>query len=303
MTRWWMLLLLLAGCVPTASPNLRPAGSPDVVVLGFAGRCASIPLIGDGCNPPFDNYGYLDDEVFPRSASERQTAQVVLQAFRELGQTVEYFDVSAFIEGHRSGISRQLENGYLEAEGYLKRVVELWVKDYVNPTRIVLLAHSHGTVWASLLAWNHPEVRFDYFIYLDGICSFWDSDHMRNNRLVQTYFDPRGLRRPFPLNPGEGETPCDVLSVPGLRAKQDLNDVVPNNVQIGLEVVSKDPPSLPSPNWLYDDDPNYRPDGSQSNLFRFKSPREDHSGVTAKNSEAMRWVVAQLKEQEAKTPR
>jgi len=69
-------MLLLAACVPAPPQrNLRPAGSPDVVVMGFSGRCASLPVVGDGCNPPFDNYGYLDDLVFPRSSTPRQTAR------------------------------------------------------------------------------------------------------------------------------------------------------------------------------------------------------------------------------------
>ena len=50
-----LVVLVLAACSqpgsepsPTPEPqppvtNLRPAGSPDVVVLAFSGRCASIP--------------------------------------------------------------------------------------------------------------------------------------------------------------------------------------------------------------------------------------------------------------------
>ncbi len=290
------LVLLLAACIPAPPQrNLRPAGSPDVVVIGFAGRCASLPVVGDGCNPPFDNYGYLDDEVFPRSSTPRQTAQAVVGAFRNLGYSTEYFDVSAFLYAHTSGISRQQENGYLEAQGYLRRVYDYWIKGFENPTRVVLLAHSHGTVWASLLTWNHPEVRFDYFIYLDAICSFWDADNLRNNRIIQDYYDVRGLRRPFPLGEDEGGNPCKVIAVPGQSARQDLNDVVPPNVRVGLEVVSRSPANLAPLNFIYDDDPDYRLDGSQANLFRFQS-REDHSGVTARNSDAMQWVVARIRE-------
>ncbi len=292
---WW-LALLLAACIPApAQRNLRPAGSPDVVVIGFSGRCASLPVVGDGCNPPFDNYGYLDDEVFPRSSTPRQTAQAVVGAFRNLGYSTEYFDVSAFLYAHISGISRQQENGYLEAEGYLRRVYDYWIKGFENPTRMVLLAHSHGTVWASLLAWNHPEVRFDYFIYLDAICSFWDTDNMRNNRIIQNYYDVRGLRRPFPLNDDEDGNPCKVIAVPGQSARQDLNDVVPANIKVGLEVVSRSPANLAPVNFIYDDDPDYRLDGSQAHIFRFQS-REDHSGVTARSSDAMQWVVARIRE-------
>ncbi len=287
-------LALLAACVPAPpQPGLRPAGSPDVVVIGFAGRCASLPVVGDGCNPPFDNYGYLDDLVFPRSHRPRQTAQAVLEAFRRLGYSVEYFDASAFLYAHTSGISRQQEPGYLEAQGYLRRVYAYWMRGLRNPTRVVLLAHSHGTVWASLLAWNHPEVRFDYAIYLDAICSFWDADNLRNNRIVQEYYDPRGLRRPFPLNDDEASQPCKALWVPGLSNRQDLNDVVPPNVRLGLEVVSRPPLHLPPLNFIHDDDPDYRPDGSRVGLLRFRSG-EDHSGVTARDSDAMQWVVAQI---------
>jgi hypothetical protein len=71
---------------------------------------------------------------------------------------------------HESKISGQTESGFLEAQAYLNEVTTKWIADFENPTPIILLAHSHGTVWATLLAMNNLDVTFDYFIYLDGIC-------------------------------------------------------------------------------------------------------------------------------------
>lgn len=281
----WILPLLLAACSifqrpePGPTIKLRPSGTPDVVIIGFAGRCASITL--QPCNPPFDNWSYLQD---------RGTQQAVIDAFNSLGYTTEYFNASAYLYRHYSRVSKREDLGYLEAEAYLNRVVKDWVADYANPTRIVLLAHSHGTVWASLLAWNHPDVKFDYFISLDGICFWWPEDNLKKNRIIESYYDPLGLRRPWPLNPEEGETACASKELDG----KDVNDVFPENVYYGLEAISKDVIGL-NVNYLQDHDPNIRADGSKRRIWTIKSRTEDHSEVTNPAGPAMHWVADAIK--------
>ena len=287
-----LVVLVLAACSqpgsepsPTPEPqppvtNLRPAGSPDVVVLAFSGRCASIPHPLD-CIPPFDNYTYLDDDFSGNTPV--QTRQAVVAAFASLGYSAEYVDVSAFIGTHYSNMSDAYELGYAEAETYVERVQQEWVADFDNPTRIVLLAHSHGTVWASLLAWNHPDVTFDYFIYLDGICTQWPQDNLMNNPLIQTYYGGDSSLYPWPLN--KTDSVCQRLDVPGLPL-QDINDVTPWNVAFTLEVRSNN--SLP--NYTWDDDPNHRPDASTSNIATVESIGENHGDVTHRYGSAMTWV-------------
>jgi hypothetical protein len=280
---WLALLVLLVACVPSTQTKTRPPGSPDVVILAFAGRCASIPVLTpEPCNPPFDNTAYL---------GERGTTKLLADTFKQMGHSVATFDVSSYLFEHSTKLSKEPQKGYLEAQNYLSSVVQNWVEGYSNPTRIVILSHSHGTVWASLLAWNNPKVRFDYLIYLDAICLAWPQDHMLNTQFFQSRFDAAGLRRPWPLNQNEGATPCAAAEVTGM-GKKDINDVVPNNVSYALEVLSK---NLTSGNVLMDDDLNHRPDGSRKNIWSIKSGVDNHSEVSDIKSSSMRWVVEAVK--------
>lgn len=277
------LLALLVSCIPAAQPKTRPAGSPDVVILAFAGRCASIPVLTpEPCNPPFDNTAYL---------GERGTTKLLADTFEQMGHSVATFNASSFLFEHTTKLSKEPQKGYLEAQNYLTSVVQNWVADYANPTRIIILAHSHGTVWASLLAWNNPKVKFDYFIYLDAVCLAWPQDHMLNTQFFQSRFDAAGLRRPWPLNQDEGATPCGAAAVPGL-GKRDINDVVPDNVGYALEVMSK---NITSGNVLMDNDLNRRPNGSRKHIWSIKSVVDNHSDVSDVKSSSMRWVVDAVK--------
>jgi hypothetical protein len=277
------LLVLLSACVPSNQPKTRPAGSPDVVILAFAGRCASIPVLTpEPCNPPFDNTAYLEG---------RGTTKLLADTFRQMGHSVATFDVSSYLFEHTTRLSKEPQKGYLEAQNYLSTVVQQWVEGFANPTRIVILAHSHGTVWASLLAWNNPKVRFDYFIYLDAICLAWPQDHMLNTQFFQSRFDAAGLRRPWPLNQDEGATPCGAASVPGL-GRLNINDVVPDNVGYALEVMSK---NITSGNILVDNDLNHRPNGGRKNVWSIKSVTDNHSDVSDPKSSSMGWVIGAVK--------
>lgn len=277
-------VLLLVGCetIQEALPgedapalsNPRPVGSPDVVVISFSGRCTSLNL---SCVPPFDNHTYLEE---PSNLAR----QAVGAAFESLGLTVGYADVSAFVREHYSYVSGTHEPGYADAAAALERIQREWIADFDNPTRLVLLAHSHGTVWASLLAWNHPNIAFDYFIYLDGICSLWEADNLINQPLVQDYYAGLGRLTPWPINQTGGV--CD-LSYTSLSGAWDINDLVPWNVTYALEVRSKNG----VPNYVWDDDMNVRADGSRDFISTIEQFGETHSDVAKAGSAAMFWVT------------
>lgn len=281
-----LLVATLAACGQVQNPassnssaNLRPAGSPDVVIIDFSGRCDSI--LNANCTPPFGNNTYLKN-------SSHLTRQAVAQAFMALGYSVQSFDASAFVDTHYSAVTGLYEPGYADADTYLQHVEQDWIANFSNPTQVVLLAHSHGTDWASLLAWNHPEVHFAYFIYLDAICFLWPADNMINQPLVQDYYHQRGQNMPWPLE--ITGTPCD-LSFQGLSGTWDLKDVVPWNVDYGLEVRSENF----LPNYTWDPTPNIRPDGSTTNLASFYSAYETHDDVSKAGSAAVNWVVQEIK--------
>ncbi|HZJ09072.1 MAG TPA: hypothetical protein VFD39_05210, partial [Trueperaceae bacterium] len=140
-----------AGFVPTKAGGdrghrQRPEDSPDMVIIAFSGHCGLV------CHTR-NTWSYLD------TASDETGGVAVLAgiagAYENLGLEVETFSVSSFVTAHYSLISEELEPGYLQAQAYLDAVKRDWISGYADPTRVVLVGHSHGTVWASLLALNN----------------------------------------------------------------------------------------------------------------------------------------------------
>jgi hypothetical protein len=252
--------------------KLRPKGSPDVVVMGFAGHC------GPFCNLR-DTWSYLN--AAENETGYIETAQAVIDVLERQGYSVAYFDVSSFVKQHYSNTSKETENGFLEAQAYLNDVKANWIADFENPTKVILLAHSHGTVWATLLAMNNLGVTFDYFIYLDGICwQFWGF----HKNHIRTAYRELNQSLPFPL--GEGD-PCVFLDIPKQAKLQDINDVVPANAIYGLEV--KSPLDFFALNIVRDDDPNVRINGSKDFIWTIETT-QGHSDVNNRYGEAMNWV-------------
>jgi hypothetical protein len=252
--------------------KLRPEGSPDVVVMGFAGHC------GPFCNVQ-DTWSYLD--AAETDTGYIETAQAVTDILERQNYSVAYFDVSSFVKSHESLLSKQTENGYLEAQAYLNEVKTNWIADFENPTHVILLAHSHGTLWATLLAINNLDVTFDYFIYLDGICwQFWG----KHKNYIRSAYRALGQPLPFPL--GEGD-PCVFFDIAGQDKLQDINDVVPANVIYGLEVSS--PLDYFALNVVRDDDPNVRINGSKRFVWTIES-QQGHSDINNRYGDAMNWI-------------
>lgn len=261
--------------LPTTS-RPRPADAPDVAIIAFSGHC------GLWCATQ-DTWAYLDQ---PTS----QTGGVaVLDAIRgaylSQGLSVAVFSASSFVTSHRSAISGKVEAGYLQAQAYLDHVKRDWIDGVTDPTRVVLVAHSHGTVWATLLAMNNLDVTFDTFVSLDAICWQWWAKH---KDYVRQAFVDGPFPIPFPLDQGD---PCGTLSIPGQDRRFDINDVVPANVIYGIEV--RTAPRLLSfdPNFIADDQPNVRINGTGDNLWGIQAS-EGHSNVARHYNRSIAWVVS-----------
>lgn len=262
---------------PTA---VRPEGTPDLVVIAISGHCGLV------CNTR-DTWSYLD------KASESTGGVAVLdgivRAYAELGfENIETFSASSFVTAHYSEISDELEPGYLQVQGYLDEVKRELIDGYVNPTRVVLVGHSHGTVWASLLAMNNLDVTFDAFISLDAICWMWWAKHKQF--IYETFVDgPWPL--PFPLDQGD---PCGTLQIPGQRHRANINDVVSANVIYGLEVRTSFRLLSFDPNVLADDDVNVRINGTDTNLWGVVA-RESHSNLGRYYNQSITWVESMVR--------
>ena len=278
----FLLTIVLVACsefsVPTPTPepasNLRPPGTPDVVVMAFAGRCGAGLF---DCVAPAGNEAYLD-----RSPN---TVQSVATAFRSEGYTVDTRSYRAHLDS-----SYSLGDGYLQAQANLSTIQQTMIANFDNPTRLVLIAHSHGTQFASLLAMDNPHIIFDYSIYLDGVCLMWERDHLDSGAFLNRYGTEANY--PFPLNVlGEA---CNSFPVTGLGL-EDIKDVVPENVVYGLEVRS-------GGFWnngflIKDHDVNTREDGRKGNNVGLATitENEGHSEVAQSYSRAMTWVVEMIR--------
>lgn len=206
---------------------LAQAATPDVVLISFSGRSGfpALSECGPGTCPPRDNSTYLADP-------ERGTVQALAAVFEETGLSVVTFNASSFIERHHSYLSKREEPGYVEAEAFLQDAYRRFVADRDHPARIVLVGHSHGAVWASLLAWSHPEVPIAYLISLDSVCTGWAADHAA---YIRQHYDGDIARYPRPLE--ASLDPCRVR-FEGLPHPRAVSDVIPANVLYNLEVQS-----------------------------------------------------------------
>lgn len=246
-------------------PPLRPGNTPDVVVISVSGRC--FPL----CDPPRDNTAYL--------GAPGDAAFVVARLFSDLGNAVGHAHFISSLYSYDDNNDNILDrHGFLELVDLLEWIHANWIHGFRNPTRIVLLAHSHGCVWAHMAASVVQHIPIDYLISLDGNCLNWGASYRSD---IDLYFSQNG--NPFPW---DIRYPCDVWRIPGLSELQDTEDVVTPNVAINLEVRSA--------YIVTDFQINHRTDGSRFNVTTFDSTRDDHAGVHDPGGESMPWVLSQL---------
>ncbi|ADV67927.1 hypothetical protein [Deinococcus maricopensis] len=268
---------LTPGAAPTYAGPLtpRPPGTPDVLILGVSGHC-SVP-----CDPA-GNWDYL---------TPRGTLAALADTLRAQGLQVETRGYSARLVDHSSPYAPSVQRGFLSLERDLLDANRDLVWGRRNPTRIVLVAHSHGSTWTHQLTRLHPEVPVRLMIDLDSICLAWQTDNMNDFRTLSA-----DARAAWSTDPAFG---CSYARL-GNRTYR-VKDLVWPNVRYNLEVQSKRLPHAPdgSPharavNVLFESTPNVRTDGTHSGLRTYVSPIDDHSAVAYPNSDAGRWLAAQL---------
>lgn len=152
----WLLVL---GCMPQDPPaarepaNLRPAGTPDVVVLSFSGHDATPTA-------PFNAEYLVAQGALPvQVASMFETRGFTTQVF---AYGDEFYDNGG---PHR---------GFLSAFNDLGIIWTEWIADYDDPTRVIVIGHSHGGVWAHTLAGLVPA-PIDVLVSLDAVSHGWES--------------------------------------------------------------------------------------------------------------------------------
>lgn len=266
--------------VRQAPPSARrPEGSPDLVIIAISGHCGLV------CNTR-DTWSYLDHAT--DSTGGVAVLDGIKRAYEALGfKKIETFTASSFVTAHYSSISGRMEPGYLQAQAYLDEVKRELIDGYVDPARVVLVGHSHGTVWASLLAMNNIDVTFDAFVSLDAICWMWWNKH---KQFIQQTFVNGPWTIPFPLDQGD---PCGTLQIPGHSKRANINDVVSANVILGLEVRTAFRLFSLDPNVLADDEVNVRINGSDLNLWGVVAT-ESHSNLGKYYNQSIGWVASMI---------
>lgn len=282
--RWPALLYLLpalVGCAPiipsTATSKHLDLNSPppDVVIFAMSGRCTQ------PCRAPRDNYDYL---------ASRGTVDILAKTLEAQGLSVQvasYADNSLATYQPLKVATEQ--HGYAALKSDFNRMKAQWFGK-PNAPRIVLLGHSHGSVWLHHLVQLNPYVPFALQIDLDGICASWSLDHAANlsTQPVDSPGEPRAIDA------------CNVVRAGNVTVRG--KDIVMPNVAYDLEVQSKRLPNRTSQsggllvNYTFDYTPNVRLDGSSKGIELFISPREDHSAVSYPNSDAMTWILQRTRE-------
>lgn len=273
----------LLGCAPLQQHPAKnklidlTGPPPDVVVIAISGRCTQ------PCRAPRDNYDYL---------TSRGTLDAVADAISAEGFTVQvagYADNAAPLYQPLKVMEQQRGFGALLQD--FSAMKAAWFGQPHQP-RVVLLGHSHGSVWLHHFARINAYVPFALQIDLDASCASWQLDHGAGLR--EAHLDGKG--QPLAIDA------CDTVSIPGMRRGVPAKDVVWPNVALNLEVQSKRLPARSSPsgglwvNYTFDMTPNVRPDGQRGGIDTYISPREDHSAVAYPNSDALHWVLGHVTE-------
>lgn len=265
-----LALLVLAGCPPSGGGggggdfNPRPDDAPPAVIVGVSGHCF------DDC--PEYNPEYLFD---------RGTLHEMAYVFNDHGLDVLLLPFSDNFYTWVDQDDEVLAAGFLDLVATLEYIEEEWVADYDNPTRVIVAAHSHGTVWAHTALFLQPELPVDLLVDLDGESAGWEGyasfggDGWED--VIEDYVDEYDPDWPFDIS-----NAANAWNIPGQSSLQDVEDVVPDNVWLNIEVASSSP-------IIQDGEPNHRLDGSTDDIYRAEFA-EDHGGVTWPGSEPIEWV-------------
>ena len=268
---------------PSGVDNPRPGDAPDFVIFSFSGHC----FPSSSCGGSDRNPEYLED---------RGTQAAIIN-------TIEFHGYSSLVLSYADEFYNRAPNGDwltpsmdgdVEDYGFLQAMWEMpwvrdsWIADFDNPTRVIVLAHSHGTVWAHSALFLLPDLPVDILIDLDGVSLGWESDTWTFGigddwrSIIESYNDANGITWSYDF-----WNAADNWVVPGLPP-QDVEDIAPDSAWLDIEVLARSTLSMPN-----DDFSNHRLDGSTASIWSYQSV-EDHAGVDDPDSDAMLWVAAQL---------
>lgn len=264
----------------TAFDTPRPAGSPDVVLFTVSGHDGALNAVF--CTAA-TNRSYLGDAG--------EATEAIVRTFDNLGFTGQighYADFFDGIDADGDGLTDDPgQRGFLQLIAAMQAVYNDWISGFDNPTRIVIVAHSHGAVWAHMAVSVLDHIPIEYLITLDGVCTLWECEHESD---VAGRLGANG--DPFPWDISR---PCGRWLVAGRTGGFDTEDVAFDNVRINLEVQSDD-------FFASDGVDNVRRDGTRRGVATFFAAGEGHNDVRKDGSDALAWVTDQIRVLEAGAP-
>ena len=169
--------------------------------------------------------------------------------------------------------------GFLSLVEVMGWIRDHWVIGQKHPVRIILIAHSHGAVWAHAATSIVPDLPIRVLITLDGTCLEWENLHA--NAII-AYVNKHGV--PWDWDVWNA---CDTWPIPELKYLADTEDVVCDSVETNLEVQAGALSGL-------DPQSNHRVGGGKAGIVTAVSPDEGHTGVHRAKSSAMTWVIEEL---------
>jgi len=266
--------LAVAGCGSSESDNLRPEGSPDVVLISVSGHVGI--LSSTNCISA-DNRSYLGD-----AGEATEAIAITLANLGFNGLIANYADIFDGIDADGDGLVDDPEaQGFRQLLVLLQNIYDNWIAGFSNPTGIVIVAHDHGAVWAHMAASVMRHVPITYLITLDGICDLWECEHQTE---VADWLAANGDPYDWDIS-----SPCGLWPVTGRSEAFHTSDVVFDNVTFNLEVQSNDPGAF------RDEIDNFRLDGTRNGIDTFFSANEDHHEVRLGTSDALTWIDQRIR--------
>jgi len=269
-----VVALAVAGCSSNETVNARPQGSPDIAFLTVSGHVGV--LTPTNCTSA-DNRAYLGDLG--------GAGEAIWGTFANLGFSLadaHYADIFDGVDADDDGITDDPDaRGFRQLIVLLQDIYDEWIAGFENPTRIVIVAHGHGAVWAHMAASVLSHVPIEYLITLDGTCELWECEYQTE---VADWLAANGDPYSWDIS-----HPCNLWPVTGQTGDYDTSDVAFDNVRYNLEVQSDDPGDV------RDEIDNYRLDGSRREIRTFFSANEDRNDILLATSNAVIWLDQRIR--------
>jgi len=261
----------------------RPDSCRDVYLFVVSGHTFN----DTGCDSALEyNCEYLE---------ARGTTEALRGVFESRGESTNawHYTDNLLSWGIDENGDSELQTDEIFAFGFLSLLADMeflhaeCVDGYSNGSRIVVAAHSHGTVWAHSAVLLLDHVPVEYLIDLDGNALCWESDlacgFIGDNwaYVVGQYIDEDQPDWWFDVS-----NPSDSWEVEGFDSLVDLEDIAPPNARFNIEARANGA-------LAFDNMDNYRFDGSRTGIYTGFF-NDDHSSVTQPGAEPFEWVLDQL---------